>query len=172
LIRADALTAQHPHLFAIMMSHEPPHDRPASPRRRAPAALAVVLALVSGQNEGGLMVPATPMAGLQNAASCVVNLPWFGHQQGTYGAPLGTIAMSNDGGWCALQFVQIFGKLYIQPEISVVVQPNHGEVMATRLADRLAVTYRPTPGFVGTDHFTARTDGPIPHTIPFDVTVK
>jgi hypothetical protein len=71
-----------------------------------------------------------------------------------------------------LQFIQIFRQLYFQPTISVVEPPSHGEATAERLKDRLAVAYRPAPGFVGTDRFAVRTDGPIPHTIPIEVTVK
>jgi len=40
------------------------------------------------------------------------------------------------------------------------------------LSDRLALAYSPAPGFIGTDHFSVRTDGPVPHTIPIEVTVK
>jgi hypothetical protein len=142
--------------------------------RRAPltACLGAVLAVAVPPSEGGKSVPTEPMAGLTPAARCVASLPWFGHQDTGYAAPQGTIAMTDDGGWCALQFVQVFRQLYIVPEISVVVPPGHGEARAERLPGRLAIVYRPAPGFVGTDRFEVRTDGPISHTIPIDVTVK
>ena len=112
------------------------------------------------------------MSGIPTTASCVVSLPWFGHQDTGYAAPHGTIAMADDGGWCALQFVQVFRQVIIVPGFSVVEPPTHGEARAERMPERLAVVYRPAPGFVGTDHFAVRTDGPISHTIPIDVTVR
>jgi hypothetical protein len=145
-----------------------------SVRRRGvlPAWLAAFVLVSLSPDEGGALVMTSPTAGQPQAASCVVSLPWFGHESGGYVAPRGTIATSNDGGWCDLQFIQIFRQLYFQPKISVVEPPSHGEATAERLADRLAVAYRPAPGFVGTDRFAVRTDGPIPHTIPIEVTVK
>jgi hypothetical protein len=147
-----------------------------SVRRRGvlPAWLAAFVLVSLSPDEGGALVMTSPTAGQPQAASCVVSLPWFGHESGGYVAPRGTIATSNDGGWCDLQFVQFFRRLYSkdQPTISLVEPPSHGEATAARLSDRLALAYRPAPGFVGTDHFTVRTDGPVPHTIPIEVTVK
>ena len=158
-----------------------PHERSAARRFRLTAYVGVVAALaalpgtvrafVTPPSEGGKAVPPIPMSGLQPAASCDASLPWFGHQDTGYAAPQGTMAMSNDG-WCALQFVQVFRQLYIVPKISVVEAPSHGEARAEQMPGRLAVGYRPAPGFVGTDHFEVRTDGPIAHTIPIDVTVR
>ena len=159
-----------------------PHERQAGRRSRLTACLGVLVVLAAGSGaaraiqppptEGGKAVPSTPMSGMTAAASCVVSLPWFGHQDLDYAAPHGTITMADDGGWCALQFVQVFRELSIVPGISVVAVPNHGEARAERLPERLAVVYRPTLGFIGTDHFAVRTDGPVPHTIPIDVTVR
>jgi hypothetical protein len=158
-----------------------PHGRSAGRRLRLTACVGVVAALVAQPvavravveppSEGGKAVPSVPMSGLEPAASCDASLPWFGHQDTSYAAPQGTMAMSN-GGWCALQFVQVFRQLYIVPKISVVAAPSHGEARAEQMPGRLAVAYRPAPGFVGTDHFEVRTDGPIAHTIPIDVTVR
>lgn len=122
--------------------------------------------------EGGKAVPSIPISGMTAAAGCSSSLPWFGHQDLNYIAPQGTMTMSDDGGWCALQFVQVFRSLMFVPRISVVLTPAHGEARVEQLPERLAIAYRPTPGFVGTDHFEVRTDGPIPHTIPIDVTVR
>ncbi len=155
-----------------MMLRDQSSARAVGSRRYLPAGLAVALAVGFAANEGGRVVPATPMDGLQQAAGCTVDLPFFGHSDGFWLAPLGTIAMTNDGGWCWLQFVQAFKYLAIAPAISVVAPPAHGEVRAERLDGRLSVAYRPAPGFVGTDHFAVFTDGPYPHTIPFNVTVK
>jgi hypothetical protein len=158
-----------------------PHERAVGGRLRLTAYVGVVAALVAlpdavravvaPPSEGGKAVPSIPMSGLQPAASCDVSLPWFGHQDTGYAAPQGTMAMT-DGGWCVLQFVQVFRELYIVPKISVVAAPSHGEVRAEQMPGRLGVAYRPASGFVGTDHFEVRTDGPIAHTIPIDVTVR
>jgi len=155
-----------------MMLRDQPSARAAGGRRYLSAGLAAVLAVGFAANEGGRAVPAAPMDGLQQAAGCTATLPWFGHSDGFWLAPLGTIAMTNDGGWCSLQFVQAFKQLAIAPEISVVDPAAHGEVRAERMDGRLSVAYRPAPGFVGTDHFAVLTVGPYPHTIPFDVTVR
>ena len=165
-------------LSAPVMQNEPSHTetmgRPARWRGFLPASLAAFVLVSLSPDEGGALVITAPVAGQPQAASCVASLPWFGHEQGWYTAPRGRINTSNDGGWCDLQFIQFFRQVYSkdQPTISVVEPPSHGEVTAERLSDRLAVAYRPAPGFVGTDHFSVRTDGPIPHTIPIEVTVR
>lgn len=41
-----------------------------------------------------------------------------------------------------------------------------------RLPHLAAVACFPPAGFVGTDHFAVRTNRPIPHTIPIEVTVR
>jgi hypothetical protein len=134
--------------------------------------LGMMLAVGFAANEGGHAIPSMPIDGLQPAAACTVSLPWFGHSDGMWIAPLGNIALNNDGGWCSLQFIQAFKQLEIAPAISVVAPAAHGEVRAQQLDGRLSVAYRPAPGFVGTDHFAVLTDGPYPHTIPIDVTVR
>jgi hypothetical protein len=169
-----------------------PHQRQAGRRWRLMVRLGVflTLAILPGAGraieppptEGGKAVLSIPMSGITAAPSCVVSLPWFGHQDLDYIAPHGTITMTDGGGtgggatggggWCALQFVQVFRELIIVPGISVVEAPSHGEARAERMPGRLAVVYRPAPGFVGTDHFAVRTDGPLQHTIPIDVTVR
>lgn len=161
-----------------MMPNETSHTEmmswPARRRGFLPAWLAAVVLVSLPPDEGGALVITSPTAGQPQAASCVVSLPWFGHESGGYVAPHGTITTSNDGGWCDLQFIQFFRQVYTknQPEISVIESPSHGEATAERLTDRLAVAYRPAPGFVGIDHFAVHTDGPLPHTIPIEVTVK
>ena len=160
------------------MRNKPSHiELMSSPARRRgvlPAWLAAFVLVSLPPDEGGALVITSPIAGQPQAASCVASLPWFGHESGWYTAPRGAITTSNDGGWCDLQFIQFFRQLYSknQPTISVVEPPSHGDATAARLSDRLAVAYRPAPGFVGTDHFSVRTDGPVPHTIPIEVTVK
>jgi len=164
-----ALPCQHPSCQHLPCQHL---SGRLLPGRHVSACLGVMLALVATPDEGGVLVPATPMVGRPQAPNCVVSLPWFGHQEGDYAAPHGTITTNNDGGWCSLQFVEVFRQLSIVPAISVVEPPSHGEAAALRLADRLAIAYRPAPGFVGMDHFAVRTDGPVSHTIPIDVTVR
>ena len=160
------------------MRNEPSHvelmNRPARRRGILPAWLAAFVLVSLPPDEGGALVITSPTAGQPQAASCVVSLPWFGHESGWYTAPRGSITTSNDGGWCDLQFIQFFRQVYSkdQPTISVVEPPSHGEATVARLSDRLALAYRPAPGFVGTDHFSVRTDGPVPHTIPIEVTVR
>jgi hypothetical protein len=117
-------------------------------------------------------VPPIPISGLPPAHECQAALPLFGHPAGDYIAPQGSMQMGNDGGWCLLQFTQTFRQIYITPSVSVVDAPAHGQAVAERLSGRIALAYRPAPGFTGTDHFTVRTDGPLPHTIPVDVTVR
>jgi hypothetical protein len=118
-------------------------------------------------------LPTVPMGNLRPAQSCQVYLPTFGHLfGGDWAAPHGSFTMTNDGGWCWVQFGQTFRSLRIVPDVRVVELPAHGEVTALRMADRVSVAYRPVTGFAGTDHFEVRTDGPIPHNIPFDVVVR
>src|SRR5580658_6367377 len=141
-------------LPAPMMRNEPSHiELMNSPTRRRgflPAWLTAVVLVSLPPDEGGALVITSPTADQPQAASCVVSLPWFGHESGGYVAPRGTITTSNDGGWCDLQFVQFFRRLYSkdQPTISLVEPPSHGEATAARLSDRLALAYRPAPGFV------------------------
>jgi hypothetical protein len=146
--------------------------RPTGRRYRVPFCLAAVLAMFKPPDELGLLLPAEPVQGLRPAASCAVDLPEFGHLDAEYMAPHGAITMGNDGGWCSLQFIQTFHRIYITPAISVVAPASHGEVRVQQLPERLVVAYLPAPGFVGTDHFAVRTDGPIPHNIPIEVTVR
>ncbi len=131
-----------------------------------------MLAQATPPDESGHLVPSVPMRDLPVAQVCAVALPWFGHDRGQYMPPHGTIALSNDGGWCWMQFAQDFRHVPFVPDIRVATPPAHGEVVVERMTDRVAVAYRPASGFVGTDHFSVRTNGPLPHTIPIDVTVK
>src|ERR1700720_4844240 len=94
-----------------------PHERSAARRFRLTAYVGVVAALaalpgtvrafVTPPSEGGKAVPSIPMSGLQPVASCDASLPWFGHQDSSYAAPQGTMAMT-DGGWGGLQFGRAF----------------------------------------------------------------
>jgi hypothetical protein len=134
----------------------------------------VVLAMRGPQppDEYSYDLPLVPMDHLRPAQTCQTTLPMFGHLYGEYWAPHGAIELSNDGGWCWLQFGQMFRRNAIVPDVQVIQLPSHGEVVARRMPDRVSIAYRPAPGFAGTDQFKVRTKGPIPHTIPFDVTVR
>lgn len=148
-------------------------NAPATGRlRRALGCMAVAVAILTPPVETGELVPPIPIAGLPPAHECRAALPLFGHPAGDYIAPQGSMQMDNDGGWCLLQFTQTFRQIYIVPSVSVVDAPAHGQVVAERLSGRIGLAYRPAPGFTGTDHFAVRTDGPLPHTIPVDVTVR
>lgn len=155
------------------MDPRPAHGPHGLVRRLGPTAcLAVTLAFVKPPDELGLLLPPVPVQGLPTAAHCTVSLPQFGHLAGDYFPPGGTITMDNDGGWCGPQFFQTFHTLKFAPAASVRTPPSHGQVRLARLADRLVVAYRPTPGFTGTDQFVVHTNGPIPHDIPLSVTVR
>lgn len=131
-----------------------------------------LLALLAPPNNTGELVSSIPMAGLTAASDCKAALPTFGDMFGNYVAPQGTLNLTNDGGWCSLQFTQTLRQIYVVPDVRLIAPPSHGEVVARKMPDRIAVAYRPAPEFVGTDHFAVRTDGPLPHTIPVDVTVR
>jgi hypothetical protein len=123
-------------------------------------------------SESGFSLPSVPVGTLRRATQCETDLPTFGHPDLQYWPPHGTMTMSNDGGWCWLQFGQSFRAALIHPEASVAEPPRHGDLDLTRMSDRISMAYRPAPGFIGTDSFAVRTDGPLPHTIPVTVTVR
>jgi hypothetical protein len=122
--------------------------------------------------EYGYSLPSVTVAGLQSSHDCQTSLPTFGHPDYQYWPPQGRIAMSNDGGWCWVQFGQVFRALQFVPETIVVDQPANGQVTLEKMKDRISVAYRPSPGFTGADQFAVRTEGPFPHTIPFAVIVR
>jgi hypothetical protein len=120
----------------------------------------------------GFILPAVPMDGLQQSGDCETSLPLFGYPAELYSPPHGAITMSNDGGWCWVQFGQTFLDVRFTPDTTVVVQPEHGRVTVEKMKDRVSVAYQPSPGFSGADRFALRTRGPLPLTIPFAVTVR
>jgi hypothetical protein len=157
------------------------HKRRAGCGFRLAACLGLILTLVALPgaaeagffNEGGMDVPAIPMSGVQPAASCDVSLKYCGHHEG-WSARHGTMAMVGDGGWCVLQFVQLFRHQDINTEITVGEPPSHGEVHVERLPGverpwlsgpprRLAVVYRPTLGYVGADRMAVWTGADAAH---------
>ncbi|MBS0561057.1 MAG: hypothetical protein JSR21_13485 [Proteobacteria bacterium] len=103
---------------------------------------------------------------------CTTDLPTFGHPDLQYWPPHGTMRMTNDGGWCWLQFGQSFRAALIHPNPTVAEPPAHGTLDLRKMPDRISMAYRPAPGFTGPDRFAVRTDGPLPHTIPVEVTVR
>jgi hypothetical protein len=120
----------------------------------------------------GFMLPAEPVDGLRQAGDCATSLPLFGYPDRQYSAPHGAITMSNDGGWCWIQFGQTYLDVRFTPDTTVVEQPEHGRVTVEKMKDRVSVAYQPSPGFFGADRFSLRTHGPLPLTIPFAVTVR
>ena len=124
------------------------------------------------QVEYGYSLPSVAMDGHARSQSCQTNLPVFGHPDQQYWAPQGKIGMSNDGGWCWIQFGQVVHSLKFVPKTAVVTQPTNGQVQIEMMTDRVSVAYRPSPGFTGSDVFEVRTEGPFPHTVPIAVTVR
>ena len=74
---------------------------------------------------------------------------------GRYSSDAGTLValtMSNEGGWC--------GKFYSQEGVpftggNIIDAPTHGEARVRHLRTRSVIEYRPVPGYVGSDRFTA-----------------
>lgn len=74
---------------------------------------------------------------------------------GRYSADAGTLValtMSNEGGWC--------GKFYSQEGApftggNIIEAPAHGEARVRHFRTRSVIEYRPAPGYVGSDRFTA-----------------
>ena len=120
----------------------------------------------------GFMLPAVPVDGLRQSGDCETSLPIFGYPADLYSPPHGAITMSNDGGWCWIQFGQTYLDVRFTPDTTVVEQPEHGRVTVEKMKDRVSVAYQPSPGFFGADRFALRTHGPLPSTIPFAVTVR
>ena len=74
---------------------------------------------------------------------------------GRYSADAGTLiaaTMSNEGGWCR-KFYSLEGAPFTGGNI--VQPPSHGEARVRHLATRSVIEYRPEPGYVGSDRFTA-----------------
>jgi hypothetical protein len=131
-----------------------------------------VLAQASPPDETGYLLAPIPMDGLPLARTCAVTLPEFGHYKGEYMPAHGTMIVSNDGGWCRLQFAQDLRGLVFVPNVRVTQEPAHGTVVAKKMQGRIGLAYRPVAGFTGSDHFAVGTNGPLPHTIPITVTVQ
>ena len=122
-------------------------------------------------DETGAQVPAPTMGNLQPSRACQATLPVFGHYACGYVAPDARLAMSNDGGWCWFAFTEMFRQAASVPAVSVTAPPSHGQAVIEISHGRIGVAYQPAPGFVGSDRFTVRTNGPIQHNIPVQVTV-
>jgi hypothetical protein len=123
-------------------------------------------------NETGEQVPAPALATLQPSRACQASLPVFGHFEDSYVAPNATMAMSSGGGWCWFAFTLTFRDVPSDPTVSVAAPPSHGQATIQMADGRYVVAYQPAPGFVGSDSFSVRTDGPFPHTIPVQVMVS
>jgi hypothetical protein len=120
----------------------------------------------------GFVLPTVPVDGLRQSGDCETSLPIFGYPADLYSPPHGAITMSNDGGWCWIQFGQTYLDVRFTPDTTVVQQPEHGRVTVEKMKDRVSVAYQPSPGFSGADRFVLRTHGPLPSTIPFAVNVR
>ena len=122
--------------------------------------------------ESGFMLPPVPMGDLRLSGDCETSLPVFGYPDREYWPAHGGITMSNDGGWCWIQFSQTYLAVLSTPDVTIIEQPGHGRITVEKMKDRVSVAYQPSAGFAGADHFALRTDGPVPNNIPFAVTVR
>jgi hypothetical protein len=119
------------------------------------------------------------LSGLHPAAACAASLPPFGRfvagdiPGGTiYIPPDARITMANDGGWCTISFnFAVAGEIPVVPPLRVTRPPEHGEAAVGSVGQDLRIAYRPTPGFVGADHFVVHMAGPEPWRIPVQVAV-
>lgn len=110
--------------------------------------------------EYSLMFPTVPM----------ITYSWPGRVRQTFrplyaddwATPHSSFGISNDGGWCRAEFRQSFQRGPFVPDVRVVWPPVRGEAEAVPMAGRVRVAYQPTTGFLGTDHFRVRNNGPIP----------
>lgn len=85
----------------------------------------------------------------------------------------GTIAMSNDGGWCwAMMSGRSNNSPYVPP-VSLTTPPTHGRVRIDRVGVRVRIAYQPEAGFLGSDSFEVYAQYPrTGFPIPFHVTVS
>lgn len=63
-----------------------------------------------------------------------------------------TIAVGNDGGWCALRVVEKDGMPFATGLVRV--RPEHGRIQIEKSGNKTIVKYFPAPGYSGTDTFT------------------
>jgi hypothetical protein len=74
-----------------------------------------------------------------------------------------TVAMGNDGGWCAVTVTQSNGRPYDTGLLTV--RPNHGKLLIHRVGDVTRLTYTPDRSYTGPDNFSVKL-------IPGDATVQ
>lgn len=83
-------------------------------------------------------------------------------------ATLVALTMSNEGGWCAKSYNRVGSPFN---DGSIIQQPEHGEARIRHAATRSIIEYRPVPGYVGSDRFTA-TLSPNPSIYIGEVTIR
>lgn len=76
--------------------------------------------------------------------------------------------MSNEGGWCAKSYNRVGSPFN---DGSIIQQPEHGEARIRHAATLSIIEYRPVPGYVGSDRFTA-TLSPNPSIYIGEVTIR
>jgi hypothetical protein len=139
--------------------------------------LGVLLPLIGCQAPVGPGQNADALKALPQAHTCVANLPPFGHwvyarDDGVFTAPPNAqITVSDDGGWCQIQFEQYWGQQPIQAPLAVTVPPAHGQAVVGSVGLSLRIAYKPTPGVVGPDSFTVHMTAPDAWDIPVHVNV-
>jgi hypothetical protein len=79
--------------------------------------------------------------------------------------------MNNDGGWCGTLSKMIMYSRVFGAKMHVTKQPAHGEVVIVVYGNGTSITYRPNPGFVGSDTFKVENEA-MKQDVPFEVMVK
>lgn len=113
-------------------------------------ALLAAAAVLPGCNNGQVAnAPEPPFSTEGIARSCTASTvdPAAG------ATATATIAVGNDGGWCALTVAETDGMPYATGLVRV--RPQHGRIVIERSGNRTLVQYYPAPGYSGTDTFTA-----------------
>ena len=84
-----------------------------------------------------------------------------------------TIAVSNEGGWCAVKASEKDGQAFATGLVRV--KPDHGRIYVEKAGAQTRVQYFPAAGYVGADTFTvglrSRTTGAVDAVVKVNVTV-
>jgi hypothetical protein len=109
------------------------------------------------------------LATLQRAAGCVGHMPKYGFGNPT--PPVGTITMTNDGGWCWVDIGMMSGGQYYIPELRTLQAPQHGTILTGGVNNRVRFAYKPSTGFIGNDTVVVHSAGPNVNDLTFNVAV-
>ena len=128
----------------------------------------LVMTIITGCSQSATSVDAQAAnVELAQSKSCTIIDP--PGSAGGYIAPA-TVTMNNDGGWCSyLRWTTSGGRVFGAP-MHVTEAPKHGEIDITVQQKGTRVSYKPTPGFAGADHFRVVNDI-LNFDRPYEVTV-